>query len=285
MSGDLGNAALVVVNWNCADDIASLSATLPRAWKNDLIVIDNNSANWASQGQKLLSSGLTTVVRRASNDGYAAGVNAGMNKARAMGKSKVVLVNPDARPEPDDISHLLDLARLGGDAIVGIAQTGPEGKYVTAARGVHAFSKAFSCDGCAVGHHRVDVVSGAVLVIDLAVADSLDGFDESFFHYCEEVDFCLRTRQAGYTIIWCCDRVVSHAVGASMPRDSAASHYYMARNKLLLVRKHDKKWWRDLRVAKDQATLAGRAIRNGRGAAWLAGFLDGLRGTRGKWSK
>jgi GT2 family glycosyltransferase len=126
----------------------------------------------------------------------------------------------------------------------------------------------------------VDVVSGATLVLELETAIRLGGLDESFFHYAEEVDYCLRVRRTGGRILWSCSTVVPHAVGGSMAHTSASAHYYTARNKLLLARKHDVPLLAP-RLVKDQMVFAARAFRDRQLRAWATGALDGVRGIKG----
>lgn len=47
---------------------------------------------------------------------------------------------------------------------------------------------------------RVDWVNAACLVLPQPVWQSLQGFDEAFYMYCEDVDLCLRLRQAGWRL-------------------------------------------------------------------------------------
>ena len=44
---------------------------------------------------------------------------------------------------------------------------------------------------------QVDSISGSFFLIDYALLMRLEGFDEQFFMYCEEVDLCRRARQLG----------------------------------------------------------------------------------------
>lgn len=49
--------------------------------------------------------------------------------------------------------------------------------------------------------NRADWVNAACLVIPRPVWQSLGGFDERYFMYCEDVDLCLRMRQAGWNLV------------------------------------------------------------------------------------
>lgn len=55
---------------------------------------------------------------------------------------------------------------------------------------------------------RMDWVSAAFWVVPSAVFERLGGFDERYFMYCEDVDFCLRLQLAGLRLV----RVPVHAV-------------------------------------------------------------------------
>ena len=108
--------------------------------------------------------------------------------------------------------------------------------------------------------------------------------DESYFHYAEEVDLCLRLRQEGASIGWCCSTVVWHAVGGSLAHRSAGAHYYKSRNKVLLARRRGVRLWTSPRLVKDEATFAVLASRDGQLRAWGHGLRDGIRGVTGRWA-
>lgn len=50
------------------------------------------------------------------------------------------------------------------------------------------------------GTRRIDWVSGAFWVVPSSVYRRLGGFDERYFMYCEDVDFCLRLQLAGWKL-------------------------------------------------------------------------------------
>lgn len=65
---------------------------------------------------------------------------------------------------------------------------------------------------------RVDWVNAACLVLPCSVWQSLGGFDEGYFMYCEDVDLCLRLRQAGWSLARAPVRVVHAGQRASHRR-------------------------------------------------------------------
>ena len=61
----------------------------------------------------------------------------------------------------------------------------------------------------------VESVSGAYLMTPRAVFDKLDGWDEDFFMYGEDIDFCYRAKKAGYETVYFADASIVHKHGGS----------------------------------------------------------------------
>jgi N-acetylglucosaminyl-diphospho-decaprenol L-rhamnosyltransferase len=72
---------------------------------------------------------------------------------------------------------------------------------------------------------RIDWISAAFWVVPAAVYRRLGGFDEGFFMYCEDTDFCLRLRLGGWSLRRADVAVVHHAVrGSRKPGRHLAWH-------------------------------------------------------------
>lgn len=63
--------------------------------------------------------------------------------------------------------------------------------------------------------HAVDVIAGSFMMMPRRVFEELGGWDETYFFYGEDIDFCYRIRQAGYAIIYYPHVEVLHYKGAS----------------------------------------------------------------------
>jgi GT2 family glycosyltransferase len=63
--------------------------------------------------------------------------------------------------------------------------------------------------------HLVAVIAGSYMLMPRSVFDELDGWDETYFFYGEDIDFCYRINQAGYQIVYYPHVVVLHYKGAS----------------------------------------------------------------------
>ena len=87
-------------------------------------------------------------------------------------------------------------------------------------------------------------VSGSCLLTRRSLLETLGGFDEAFFLYEEDVDLCLRARQAGARIVLTPAARVIHRLGRSMEQaatraraeyDRSHVHFYRKHNGLLLT--------------------------------------------------
>ena len=66
--------------------------------------------------------------------------------------------------------------------------------------------------------HEPDWVSGSCLLARRSLLEALGGFDERFFLYEEDVDLCVRARQAGARVVFTPTARVIHRLGRSMER-------------------------------------------------------------------
>lgn len=103
----------VVIHWHAEDDLARLAAAWPADFRFELIVVDNGSGGSAGSAGSAGSTGSAAplvvpgarVLAARRNLGFAGGANAGIAAARAP---IVLLLNPDARPEPGALEALLE---------------------------------------------------------------------------------------------------------------------------------------------------------------------------------
>ena len=60
---------------------------------------------------------------------------------------------------------------------------------------------------------EVDAVSGACLMVRREVVDRLHGFDPEYYLYGEDMDFCWRTKLAGWKVVYVPGAVITHFGG------------------------------------------------------------------------
>jgi GT2 family glycosyltransferase len=244
----------VVVTYRCADDavacLASLAATAPGV---PVLVVDNASGDGTAERVRAwtASSGRdVTVLELPANLGFGAGCNRGIDRALAdrPGLRHVLLLNPDCVVEPGFLDELRATAGRRPEAgIVGGKILSLDGSRVWFEHGrwrPWTLGSAHVPAPTAEPEQEAGFVTGALMLVS---ADLLrDGlrFDERFFLYVEDLDFCREVVRRGRTL-WINRRaVVRHRGAGSQPGAAlvvgnlnALQLRHITRNKVWLARK------------------------------------------------
>ena len=288
---DHAQVDVVVVSYNSRAHLPGCIEPLLHEPEVHLIVVDNASPD----GSLDVLRGLpVTTIQRSSNGGFAAGVNAGWQAGSAP---SVLLLNPDARIDVHSLRALrrvLDGApRIGavaprivnGDGTLDYSQRRFPHLRSTYARALflhRLFPGAAWTDELVRDHEAYarrtspEWVSGACILVRRDVLVELEGLDEGFFMYSEDVDLCRRLRSAGYELVFEPAAVVEHVGGASTPRPRLLRA--LAASRVRYARKHHSRLVALLErvgVALEAATHAvvgrgGRSARAGHVRALLA---------------
>lgn len=89
--------------------------------------------------------------------------------------------------------------------------------------------------------NEVDSVSGAFLMISKKLFDEINGFDEAFFMYGEDLDLCYRVKERGYKVIYFADAVITHLKGQSgLYKSSKTVIYHFYNAMIIFYNKHYK---------------------------------------------
>jgi GT2 family glycosyltransferase len=154
-------------------------------------------------------------VTNESNTGFAAAANRGL--ADVEGADCALLLNPDARLEPDALGILVDFLDahprvatcsalvVDGSGHPEQGSAGPEPTLLTAALhelGVGPlFHRLFARrTGPNARPVKRDWVAGTCTLVRLEAFRDIGPFDESFFLYCEDIDWCRRAREVGWEV-------------------------------------------------------------------------------------
>ena len=194
--------SVVIVAWNSREQLArTIPALLGQLAEGDeLVVVDNASSDGSAELAAQLAP-RARVVSLPENAGFAAGANAG---AAAASGELLVLLNPDAVPQPgfgSAIRRPLDDGR-GWAAWMALV-TAERGRIVNSMGGALHFTGIAWAGGAgepvpsALRPAEVPFLSGACLAIPLASWRRLGGFSERYFLYHEDVDVSLRLRLEG----------------------------------------------------------------------------------------
>jgi GT2 family glycosyltransferase len=262
MQMKLTSISIIIVNWNagpqlvdCLESIRILGGDCVES----VIVVDNASSDGSLAGLGLFGLPLQ-VIRNAENRGFAAACNQGASVATG---DYLLFLNPDTRLFENSLMIPLVFMERPENMDVGVCgiQLLDESGYV--ARSCSRFPSLGSSMARALGLSKlpwfhsledqmkewdhssirdVDQVIGAFFLVRKSAFQLLTGFDERFFVYFEEVDFALRSRQAGWRSVFLADARAFHAGGGTSRQVKAHRLFYSLRSRLLYGFKHFKPW-------------------------------------------
>ncbi len=236
----------VVVHWQDLRDTVGCVESLRADGVTEVLVVDNASREPVGE----VLAGRARCVRSAENRGYAGGANLGIEAALADGADAVLLLNNDVRVQPGaTAAALAALATDARIAVVGpkvLAREDPSRLWlawgdVTWGESLVALRGAGEPDGPAFARARdADWIAGCAMWMRRAALEAVGPFDEAFFAYHEEVDWCARARAAGWRVLYWPAAAVTHT-GRGAAGGAAAIRvrkYFAARNSVLFARKH-----------------------------------------------
>lgn len=239
-----------VVN-NSPDDSATADVLAPLTGRDSVVVLDQDG-----------------------NVGVAAGFNSGMRQALVDGFDYVWIFDQDSTVSDGMLAALLTAFEQPG-APVAIA-----GPALRAEETGHLYDGE-SSSGI---RDQVALISSGALFAREAL-DEIGLHDERLFIDYVDHDISLRARRAGFRIVKVYDTVLDHRFGASVPSTflgrriylsnySPMRHYYMTRNRVIMVRRYGlgrwfwddaayatKAWIKVVLCEKDRGVKIGAALR------------------------
>lgn len=145
----------------------------------------------------------------------------GANHNRALAgalEAWVGVLNPDVQWEAGDPFAAMVTAAVPGVGCVYPVQTDRLGRVQDSERELPSPRNLWRRHVGRRVETRVDWVNAACCVFPRAAWESVGGFDERYFMYCEDVDLCLRLQAAGHRLALAEASAVHHAQRASLAR-------------------------------------------------------------------
>ena len=132
-----------------------------------------------------------------------AGFGANHNRALAGARERFVCVlNPDvALAGRDPLASLVQAAAQPGVGCAYPVQVDAHGVVQDSERALPTPAALWRRRALGQAEQRTDWVNAACLVLPQPVWQTIGGFDEAYFMYCEDVDLCLRLRLAGLALV------------------------------------------------------------------------------------
>ena len=211
--------SILIPNKDHTDDLEKCLQSIWKktTWDNyEIIVIENNSTDPATfayyEKAKQRYDGLKVVTYPEKGFNFS-GINNFGRKAAAG--DYLLLLNNDVEVRNGDwLTELLrQCAHKGGAAICGAMLYYPDetlqhAGVITGLGGYAGHSHKYKQKGGSGYLFRIatvqdfSAVTGACLLVKASVYDEVGGLDEQFAVAFNDVDFCLRVRDAGYRIAW-----------------------------------------------------------------------------------
>lgn len=185
----------------------------------ELLIVDNASPQ-EEAGPAARAFPGARVIEAGGNLGFAGGVNLGARAARGRW---LVLLNPDAYPDPDWLEQLVAASRRRPQVLSFTSrQVMAQDRSVLDGLGDVMSAPAIPYRGGYLSPDPGDTPEGevfspcgAAMMVDRALFLRLGGLDEAFFCYCEDVDFGYRLQLAGEPTLLAPAAVIAHEGSAS----------------------------------------------------------------------
>ncbi len=206
--------------------LASLRATLPPGLEHEIIYVDDGSTDGTRAWLQSPAPPCRALLNE-KNLGFAGACNRGAAAARG---DFLFFLNNDLVLLPGWFEPMLAVGRGERVALVGNVQlnaaTGAvdhTGIFLNA-KGKPAHDTARPLPARLTGVRRVTALTGACFAIRRQTWQSLGGFDEGYVNGGEDIDLCLRARQAGLGNYVSLRSVVRHHISASPGRKARDEH-------------------------------------------------------------
>ncbi|MFN8625047.1 MAG: glycosyltransferase family 2 protein [Candidatus Binatia bacterium] len=240
---------IVVVTYNSREQILGCLDSIQRSAFDGTVrtvVVDNRSTD-DTVALLMACHPAVELIVNAANRGFAAACNQGI---RAAPGEFILLLNPDAQLLPSTLARLVSY--LCGHPAVGIVGPALRSSSGTLQRDIsatglfpsfpqalfeytrlsrlypesHWYRDYFLTDWDRETSRPVAMVQGACFLFRRALLDDIGDFDERFFLYFEETDFCKRATNVGWEVHYVGDAAAIHLGGRSMAgRRQSARHF------------------------------------------------------------
>ncbi|MBP7863499.1 glycosyltransferase family 2 protein [bacterium] len=275
--------SIVIVNWKTPD---LLVACIESIKKNDaghadfeFLIVDNNSQDGSVE---LLSKNFPDIFLLANDENLGFSIACNQVIPKAKGKY-VLLLNPDTLVEDNAISRMaafLDARKECG--AVGPKVLNPDGTLQLACRRSfpslesafyrvtylsHLFPNNKTFAKYNLTHAdpdkelEVDALSGSCMMVRKEIIDRIGLLDEDIFMFGEDIDWCWRVKEDGYSVIYFPQSVVYHIHGASSRLRPIGATINLHKGMEVFYRKHyAKQYWAPINLLVYAAIWARAAL-------------------------
>jgi hypothetical protein len=254
--------SIIIVNYNTADCLGHCLSALfgsPPAGAWEVVVVDNASSDQSVPGLRRDFPQVRLLVND-RNLGFGAAGNRGFAQAKG---ELILFMNADVVVHPRAIDWLVKTLRSRPEVgVCGGKLVSPDGTVQPTFRRFPTHRSILFARGSLLGKifpdrrgryllpevneiTPVDSVAGAFLLVRRRVYEEVKGFDEQFFLYAEDLDFCKRVKSARSQVLYIPPALATHQWGAST-----------VQNRPLALRAHHQSIYRYFRKHHPQKKVA-----------------------------
>src|SRR6185436_13484420 len=250
--------SVVIVSYNSIGLLENCLFSVQKAMQaidGEIIIVDNSSNDGSKEYLPSKFPGVKFIFNN-ENSGFAKACNQG---SKISSGDYILFLNPDTVLSETCLIECISFFKTHEDAAaVGVRMLDDKGKFLRESkRGLPSpsasFYKLFGLTAIFPGsetiakyyqghlpeneNNPVEVLSGAFMMIKKAVFEKVNGFDETFFMYGEDIDLSLRIIQMGFKNYYLGKVSITHLKGGSTTYNyKYVQDFYGAMN--LFVKKH-----------------------------------------------
>lgn len=247
--------SIVILNWNGKKDtMLCLNSLSKLRYDNfETIVVDNGSTDGSVES--LHKQPGITFIENKKNIGFAAGNNVGIRTALSKNTDYVLLLNNDTVCDPDFLTHMVKTAESSiqtgivcpkiyyFDQTDRIWSVGGKNIFRTVILGDPTKGKKDTA-GRYQEDREIDYAWSCAMLIKRALLERIGLLDEDYFVSMEDIDYCKRAKDRGFSIYLSARAKVWHRVSSSTGGEgyTPIMRYYYGKGMALFMRKHARVW-------------------------------------------
>ena len=252
--------SIIIVNYNGGALLhetvaAALSSSIPV----EILISDNGSTDGSLNTvyQAFGKDHRVHIISNGSNLGFSRANNVALNKAKG---DYILLLNPDCIIKSDTLEQMINVLDSHPDAgMAGCLIRNPDGSEQPGCRRAiptpwRAFIRVLHLNKMFPNNPRfrtfllhqeplpnqpteIEAISGAFMLARRNAMNQVGPLDENYFMHCEDIDWCLRFREAGWNILFVPNVDVLHYKGTCSKDRPIRVNYYMHNSMIYFYRK------------------------------------------------
>ena len=241
--------SVVLLNWNGAHfTIPCIESLRQSSYPNvEIVVVDNGSTDGSPER---ISERFPDIpmIRNGANLGFAQGNNIGVDYSLRAGADYVLTLNNDTLVDPEMISELVATTSRHEDSVAVCPKIywfhQPDRLWFGGSRanlwfGIFDHIGMNEVDNSRYATERdIGFATGCCILVPRKIIEAVGMFDPAFFIYCEDVDWSLRCRRAGFRLLFAPKAKLRHVESGMTRQLTAWKRYLFTRNAIWTVRRN-----------------------------------------------